>query len=535
MLRLFLFIFSAVIITLFGVNFSLSFVAKKIEKTNITAFYEDAFSGVFMLLDDALNTTDKASLEASEKHIRSLFKFPVSLEKLENLSLPQSSVERLNAGKMAFSQENGADYLYQKSKRSEGIWVAAAELNEYDANVALVEGPINLILMQIENLSPAEQAIEIKAFSAASTVPVSLTEITDLDLSTFERTQLLNGKVVGKNAGYNGERYFKKMTSSDAILQLGPIPFPAILGVLTPVLLGLFFLLLAIACSLWLRPLWHDLRQLMRASDTIASGQLSARIQPKSLSIIRPVIDGFNRMAEQTERTIESQQALTNAVSHELRTPLARVKFSLEMARQASHTPDRERHLDDISTDVGELNQLVEELLTFTRHDRADNQFDADLFPSINVETWLLEQVSRANRGLAKNITLHHSISISDFDVARFHSRLMSYAVSNGISNAARFTKTRVDVSLTCEGADYILCIDDDGPGIPLEMHSTVFDPFHRLDESRNRESGGFGLGLSIIKKVAEWHNGSATLATSGLGGNQLMIRWPVVQLTDHA
>lgn len=534
MLRLVLFFFGVLLFSFVSVNISVSFVASQLLKKTMPTFYDNTYSGVFSLLDDTLDTTNANSLKQSEIAIRSLFRFPVSLDDRKDLSLSSNMINQLDNGGMVVSEVDGADYLYKKSRHNEGIWSIAAAVNELDKNVALAAGPINLIASHIEDLPADTQKSHLNDIANRFAFPVELLDSTNLQLNAVEIRQLSDGKIVAINPGSYGERYIKRLSNNKAYLQVGPIPVPRLVSWITPVLTALFFVLFALISALCLRPLWHDLRQLVQASNTIASGKLSARVKPKLFSSIRSVIDGFNRMADQTEQTIESQQALTNAVSHELRTPLARVKFSLEMAKQCANESDRERHLNDIATDVDELNQLVEELLTFTRHSHTGSYIDADLFPSLALAAWLERQILRAKRGLRNNVILNHHIDVDNDEQARFHSRLMSYAVSNGINNATKFAKTRVDISLQRDGPDYLLCIDDDGPGIPSEQHEAVFEPFHRLKERSTQESEGFGLGLSIIRKIVQWHNGNATITASSLGGNRLVIQWPAMQLTQQ-
>jgi len=527
-LRLFLFIFGAILITLYVVNMSVKFGADLLVNRSHVDIYEGPFQVVFFLLDEELDASDEIDRAKLTQKIDSMFKFPVALGPIDHIKLKESAAEELLAGEMVITRIDDADYLHKKSRHSEDIWSIAVELGEYDENIALVDGPMNLFLSHLNRISVSEQPAHLQALSETWGIPLQLIDRSNLDLPVERVRQLDAGRMVALEPGDDGERYFKKTDRDDVVMQIGPIALPTVIQFIYPLVFAGFIALFGGICLLWLRPLWRDLHQLIVASDTIADGDFNARIQSKSLSAIRPVIDGFNRMAERTERTIESQQSLTMAVSHELRTPLARLQFSLEMMKQAASDGDRSRHMHNIESDVGELNQLVEELLTYSRQDHTGNELDSELFPEINLTDWLESQVERARRGLPETIELSHHIDIKELESVRFHSRLMAYAVSNGISNAIRYTKQKVKVSLTQVGDDFLLHIDDDGPGIPESVRESVFDPFHRLDKSRNRESGGFGLGLSIIRKVAQWHQGRASLESSDLGGNRLVIRWPM-------
>lgn len=531
MLRLFSFIFLAIAITLVVLNVGVNIVADQLLRKSKPEFYNETFAGVFSLLDDAHEAKHSDNHRATEKTIQSLFKYPVSLESTESLNLPATSALRLNNGHIVYSRVDNTDYLYKKSMHSTYAWRITAQMNEHDKHVALLQGPINLILSQIEGRSATEQKHLVKRISTYFAFPVLYLDEPITDLNSEDQERLQEGKTVAKNPGRNGERYFKQIDERGAYLQVGPIPLPPVFTILYPLITALFVLLAAAACSLWLRPLWHDLKQLLLASNTIASGTLEARVQTQAPSAIKSVLTAFNQMAEQNERMVESQRSLTNAVSHELRTPLARAKFSLEMAKNVTKQTDRERHMDNVSVDIDELNQLVDELLTYARYDQINNSIlDRTTFHDIDVNAWLDAQISRAKRGIEGKIVISRHSSIEKYERALFHNRLMSYAFSNGIDNAIRYGNTKIEISLQRHGSDYLLSIDDDGDGISAIHHESLFEPFHRSDCGSESNPGGFGLGLSIVRKVAEWHEGSACLAASQLGGSQLRISWPVKQ-----
>jgi signal transduction histidine kinase len=102
----------------------------------------------------------------------------------------------------------------------------------------------------------------------------------------------------------------------------------------------------------------------------------------------------------------------------------------------------------------------------------------------------------------------------------------LSRAVANVLRNAVRYAKTRVQLSIEKSGDRTVIRVDDDGPGVPPEQRSRLFEPFTRIENSRERESGGVGLGLAIVKSVAEWHGGEARISDSPLGGARVSITW---------
>ena len=113
-------------------------------------------------------------------------------------------------------------------------------------------------------------------------------------------------------------------------------------------------------------------------------------------------------------------------------------------------------------------------------------------------------------------------------DTARMDPRLMELALSNLLVNATKYGEQKVLCASAQEGSNHVLTVEDDGQGVPIDERETVFKAFTRLDDSRNRETGGYGLGLAVVARVAELHGGTVSVDTSPtLGGARFTIRWP--------
>lgn len=221
------------------------------------------------------------------------------------------------------------------------------------------------MLERLAGNSYDDQQVAITQIANNFSIPVTLETFDPSKFTPQEQNLLADNLVIAQEPGQSGERYYRLVPDTNAMLKIGPIPFPGIAKVIEPLVLGVTITLFALCSFLWVGPLWRDLRRLITTSNRIADGQLDARVESATTSMIGPVIEGFNRMADQTQNMIASQQALTNAVSHELRTPLARLKFSLEIFSQTDSENLRQRHRDEMVRDLNELNQMVDELLTF--------------------------------------------------------------------------------------------------------------------------------------------------------------------------
>lgn len=227
-------------------------------------------------------------------------------------------------------------------------------------------------------------------------------------------------------------------------------------------------------------------------------------------------------MAEELQRLIADREELLYMTSHELRTPIQRMHFGLERAREARQPGERERALDRMDRDISELDQLIEELLTYVRlkERRALPGAPVDVRGVIEE---LCETMSDTPAGRA---LVAPDPSESPLTVT-VEARLIRRATSNLIVNALRYARSRVEVTVRREGQSIFIHVDDDGPGIPAAHRARVFEPFHRLDDERTQESHGFGLGLAIVRRIAEVHGGSVAALASELGGARLRLSFP--------
>ncbi len=326
------------------------------------------------------------------------------------------------------------------------------------------------------------------------------------------------------------EYFLLYVKSSNEILKMGPVPFFDIAPwyVIYPiVLIAIAFFGLFLYSFVF--PFENHIKQLEQATNRLARGYLNVRVASNHMRYdMHPLSLSFNKMAGYIERLISIQREMVRAISHELRTPVARVRFGLQMVEDfADDNPNITQQLKGIDGDIRELDELIDEILTYARLEDGAPVVD---FQSANLAQQAMQVVSEARP--PKNI----SISYSGLDEvqnikADIEPKYIHRAIQNLVGNACRYAQSRVHVH--CEIAAGICRIDveDDGAGIPEEDWERVFTPFARLDDSRTRSSGGYGLGLSIVQRIAYWHGGRVTLNYSDkLGGAHFSLVWPQYQ-----
>ncbi|MEM0515756.1 tetratricopeptide repeat protein [Pseudoalteromonas sp. YIC-827] len=230
-----------------------------------------------------------------------------------------------------------------------------------------------------------------------------------------------------------------------------------------------------------------------------------------------------NKINRSLNENIKSQRELIQAVAHEFRAPLARVQLAFDMLEDSLRGDNTKALSNKINDGLNELEKLVKEALDFIQ---LENKARALHTSEIKLGNMLSQQ-------LESHVDLYGDIHFELTEkgpqpcIVQADSHQLNRAVSNIIRNAARFAETQVHVTLNNLSQHYEICIEDDGPGIPVAERQRVLEPFVRLDLSRCRDSGGVGLGLSLAKKISEAHGGKLSIGSSSLGGAKLTIRCP--------
>lgn len=323
----------------------------------------------------------------------------------------------------------------------------------------------------------------------------------------------------------NAVEIHHRISNSGAVIVLGPAKMPT-----RPRVEALIrvILLASLACLLflWLRPLSRDLDQLRKTA--VEFGQESFDVvAPKAKSTMtEPMVNAFNTMASRIKRLIEAHKELSTAVAHELRTPLARTKFALQMLGCTDDKAKQEKYRTSISKDICELEQLISEMLIYA-------SFDNDK-PQLNfTEESLLEIVERQVCNYQQFEQHFNIINQMGNDLVQVDRHFISRALNNYISNAIKYGNGKIDIIISQFDEYCKIQVTDNGNGVSDDFKKTIFDAFSRGDISRNRETGGFGLGLAIAYRIMQWHDGCAFVEDAEHGGASFVLSWPIKKSPD--
>ena len=388
-----------------------------------------------------------------------------------------------------------------------------------------------LLAMQVRALSPTGQEQALPTLAESLRIDAHLVTANDLsELSVSARQRLEQGGWTSYEDSSSSRLVTLVRLGDNRYLEMLAAPhFNAFSWPVVLVLLCIVVFIVGLAIYLLLSTLEQRLRKVETVASRIARGELEARVDESQQDAIGRLGNVFNSMAEQIQRLVHVQREMIHAVSHELRTPVARIRFGVQMIEDCPDRASMEKQLSGIDSDIQELNELIDEILTYARLEQGGPILD---FQETDVRA-IVEQVVEEQSSLKPDVKIQAIFGDESdrWKLSEIEPRYIHRALQNLVGNGLRYANTQVIIRCCFEKDTCRIDVEDDGSGIPEEDWERVFTPFARLDDSRTRSSGGYGLGLSIVRRILYWHGGQAFLGRSDMGGARFSLVWPRKQL----
>ena len=284
----------------------------------------------------------------------------------------------------------------------------------------------------------------------------------------------------------------------------------------TPIILALLIgsalLFLGIA-MIFLRNQITPILDLADAAQRFGTGRDTSRFKPRGATEVEAAGRAFVDMRDRIERHVEQRTAMLAGVSHDLRTILTR--FKLELAVLGDNPK-----IHPLKEDVDEMQHMLEDYMAFVKGDGGEQA------TAVSIAELVEATVETVERERPDSDAQIHIGSLPQQTV-NVKPQAFRRLIANLVSNAVRYGH-RIEVSGEISGGKLLLCVDDNGPGIPADQREDVFRPFVRLDNARNLDETGTGLGLAIARDIAHAHGGEITLDDSPLGGLRAVVKVPV-------
>ncbi len=532
---IFLRIYAGLLFICLLVAFFAQLLITTINAERVQSYREDMASAAFYLIDSGLSR----QVAAQERNfwlsdVSTLFDTKFNIEPISKADFRTSEINRLNKQQAVVrfnSDANTAEIYYKISGEDNVLHVSFNKLSEQQ-----IKGVGVLLLDDLSYYRTlAEKQQRLQQIQKFFPFKLTLQSINKLQLDTDQKARLYRKDIVimfrdNTSVENSSIRVLAPTEIQDTVVDLGPIPlfnwFPLNL-IISITLISMFLISLGVYALIF--PLERKLQLIQSGITKVREGKLNTKVKVVGEDEIAHLAATFNSMTEHIRRLIESQRELTRAVSHELRTPVARIRFAVDMLADTDDYDDRMSQRDYIDQDIESLNGLIDEILTYAKLEEGSPKMD---WEDIDLQE-LVSQIARETNALGKPVTVKVG-KMQKGVFAQADRRYLHRVLQNLAGNATRYAESTIIISAGLEKNEAFISVEDDGQGIPEKDREKVFIPFARLDDSRTRASGGYGLGLSIVSRIAFWFNGRMSVDESPtLGGARFIMTWPKSQLAS--
>ncbi|MES2826257.1 MAG: ATP-binding protein [Pseudomonadota bacterium] len=295
----------------------------------------------------------------------------------------------------------------------------------------------------------------------------------------------------------------------------------------------IFYTLLILIMFAWAFPLIRRLQTMQSSAKKLGEGNLSARITPSVVSHIKDIELEFNRMAQRIEDLVSDISLLSSAISHEMRAPLAKLQFGLDALREEDDEETRRVYQDRLDKVITDMTNLIETLLKYARLDKNIAQLPKDEVDLLELCTNLVASVAQGGReNNSESVKQEISINASNqFYIVKGDVFYLNLLIENLISNAVKYGRGKILISFSQDENGILFAIQDNGPGIEENFKQDIFKPFIRGEKNKNEvgihgvSQKGYGLGMALVKRIADLHNVEISITTSeALGGAKFTL-----------
>lgn len=415
--------------------------------------------------------------------------------------------------------------IYQKIPNDENlVGVRLQKVTEQQVKA------IGVFLMDDLAYFPGKEKARLKELQRYFNYPISWKKLDEVELDLDQIARIRRKEIVlllrdSTNAEKSAISVVIPNPQHDEVIVMGPINLfnAAPLNIIVA-LTAISLLLISLGVYALIFPLERKLRFIQKGVSQVRAGKLDTKVKVIGHDEVAHLATTFNNMTEHIKRLIDTQREMTRAVSHELRTPVARIRFAVDMLADTDEQASRFEQLETIDKDIEALDGLIDEILTYAKLEEGSPKLEIE---KIKLKEIVAQVVNETNAlGRAAEVM---AVDIPEKLVVLADRRYLHRVLQNLAGNATRYANSKIVISAGIEKNTAFIAVEDDGPGIPEKDREKVFLPFARLDDSRTRASGGYGLGLSIVSRIAFWFNGTMKVDKSPqLGGARFSMRWPV-------
>ncbi|MDO5050338.1 MAG: ATP-binding protein [Moraxella equi] len=522
-------IYAGLLLVCFLVAFFGYFLMQAINQQRLQSYRESIATVAFYLGTASYDRQHESNKEQWLLATSRAFGSEIHVTPVDEFDFKGRELKRLHEGKSVVRHDEMTRHSTVYHQIEDGQNILSAELDRI--NERQIHAAMGFLLDDLRHYDTLEEKQQRLAYLSKNFgYPIVLMPLASLALDREQFDKLNAGKAVLTFDNQNQNPHLSVMVSSNIPNEVLVANVPLFnffsLDVIISIVL-ICLLLVSFGVYALIFPLERRLQLLQMGVNKVAEGKLDTMVQVAGYDDIARLSSTFNTMTRHIKRLIESQRELTRAVSHELRTPVARIRFAVDMLADDDYYESRQVQKQYIDDDIASLNELIDEILTYAKLEEGSPKMDWEMVCLKE----LLEQIERETNALGKPIAIQIKPPTQKV-VAMADRRYLHRVVQNLAGNALRYAKSTIIISAGVKKGMAFVTVEDDGHGIPEADREKVFIPFARLDDSRTRASGGYGLGLSIVSRIAFWFSGNMSVDESpSLHGARFTMEWPVKQV----
>lgn len=499
-----------------------------LEKTSNAPINQFLSKGTLAYIQSALSKTKKEQWNAALEKIEPIDTSTAKIATIDSLKLSKKNKNNLMKGKVIFT--HGKDYVFLNYGIIDSIALQRIGDSHYAVQLILgetIDDAINItmrwvvhiISMQLRGVNNENRQEALKKLSLQFGMPIKI--IPDNHSLLAEKKP--SGFSQAENTNRINTLYFRLPSIPNKILQIGPITISPVSERFTDMQRYYFPSFITMTLFIVILLTWafsRNIFKIVQITKCYSVGDFSQKTKVGSLSILHGAYENVVSMGNKLKRLIQSQQNMTRFVAHEIRTPLSTMQFALDaINKQKNLDSETKKNLSSIQEDIQDLSQLVSYFLLYSQTKSHELKFKPEPLP---LSPWLKKLIERYQSADQKIIL---DSSNTKNMTAKFDPRLLRHAVDNLLTNALKFAKHTIHVSLEESDKSIYIHIDDDGPGISKDELKNIFQPFSSSTD--DQEFGKhIGLGLTIAKEIVVLHSGVIIVSRSPeLCGSRFTIK----------
>ena len=487
------------------------------------------YQSTFYLLEKSLLPLPESEWQNEINKISKDFGYELAIIPIQQVGAENDLSNSLLSGEFVY-QSTDPERIIRRINDSQWAVSLSMNPNESERIIRSASGSIALLKKELESTPSHQWQQTATDLSSRFDYDIDIVQLKELNLENEKLVQLQKNEPTWQYDNEYNLIFYQLLSDKRSVMRISSVNVNMLTAEVFIVIILAFVLAISIAMFLWVSPLWRDINQLTKTAALFGEGYLNERSEMAKNSVLARLSTSFNHMAERIEKLIVEHRKLTNAIAHDLRTPLYRLRFAFEMLCENDISQQEKiKYQHSIDTSIEDLDHLINQTLVLSRYSRAT---DITLFSECYLAQAITKEVSHFREQYdGFDIELNVALELQQRKVF-VDERALKRALTNLLSNALRYAKSQVKVSLMLcvyEGEEFCtLSVEDDGKGISDEDKHRILQPFTQLDSKEREANSGHGLGLAIVSQIASWHNGTVTVEDAQLAGAKFVLQWPI-------